>query len=874
LRDEERPAQPGTRGLGLIGRLVLGAGGAFLALVVGLAALSLQHFQQANDEVIGSQQVVLAATVAEELEGGLQRARTALEAAAVSAPAEVLTDPRAARAWLDQRIVLPRLFTDGVWLVDGAGRVLAASAAAVAVPLPEERGWTAPLATYSGAHAAGRSGQPSIHVTVPVAGVGGAPSGRLVGGLELPGEGFLPRLGQLRIGRGGYFSLLTPDGRLLLHPDRPRLLGPVSPRGVNVAVDRALEGHQGWLRTRTSAGVEMVTAVQRVPSTGWIVLANLPADEADAPFLAARRWFLLATLAGTLALFAAAWAAARGLTRPLGLLTRGVEALAEGGEAWPLAPRVGGGGEVGTLAAAFDRLVAQRRRAEAGLRASEERHLSVVRNLPVVQWAIGPDHRFTLSVGGALPALGLAEGQVVGLLVQDVYAGQEEVLDHYRRARAGEAFVTTNDFGHAVFESHWAPVRGPDGEVVGVSGLALDVTARRRAEVAQREAGARLATLERMAAMGRVAAGVAHEINNPLTYVIGALDSAAERLREGRPDDLPGLLAEARGGAERVRRIVGDLRVFARARDEASGSCDAAAVARQAAAMVQNEIRHRARLELDVREAPAVGMPEHRLVQVLVNLLVNACHAIPEGRAGENRIGVAVRPEGGRVVVEVSDSGAGMTEEVRTRIFEPFFTTRQVGEGMGLGLALCQAMVTEAGGEIEVVTAPGKGSTFRLRLQPAPAPHDPAAEAPPGAPAATTPPAPSAAAPAPAAQAPLRVLVVDDEPMVGRAVARLLGGHQVDLATSGAQALELIRGGAAYQVVICDLMMPEMTGMDLRERLAAEAPDVAGRMVFLTGGAFTERARAFVDHGGVRVLEKPVDVAALRAVVAEIGGAG
>jgi CheY-like chemotaxis protein len=367
--------------------------------------------------------------------------------------------------------------------------------------------------------------------------------------------------------------------------------------------------------------------------------------------------------------------------------------------------------------------------------------------------------------------------------------------------------------------------------------------------------------------MGQVAAGVAHEINNPLTYVIGALDEAAGALRRGEADGVPGLLAEARGGAERVRRIVGDLRVFARQGGEAEGTCDASAVARVAVAMLQNEIRHRARLEQALPPAAPAAIPEHRLVQVLVNLLMNACHAIGEGHAGENRISLAVITGDGRVVVEVRDTGAGMDAAVRARIFEPFFTTRKVGEGMGLGLALCQAMVAEAGGSIEVESAPGEGSVFRVVLRaageaaatstPTPTPT------PTSTPTSTSTPTPtSTSTPA------LRILVVDDEPMVGRAVARLLGGHAVELATSGAQALARVRAGPAYQAIVCDLMMPDMTGMELHERLSGEAPDAARRMIFLTGGAFTERARAFVERDGVRVLEKPVEPDQLREAVA------
>ncbi len=552
------------------------------------------------------------------------------------------------------------------------------------------------------------------------------------------------------------------------------------------------------------------------------------------------------------------------LTVAAGLLVVEAESLLPAARRWAA---------VLTAASAGLALVAwllARRRAEAALRAAEAHHLAVVRNLPVVQWVIGGDGRFTLSVGGALPKLGLAEGQVVGQPVEAVYAGQPDVLRDYHRALAGETFTAVNDFGPVVFESRWAPVRDAAGRVVGVSGQALDVSERIRAERDKAESDARLASLERMAAMGQVAAGVAHEINNPLTYVLGALDEAAEALRRGEVAGVPGLVAEARGGAERVRRIVGDLRLFARQGGDAAGTCDASAVARVAAAMLQNEIRHRARLELALPASAQAAIPEHRLVQVLVNLLMNACHAVGEGHAGAHRIGLAVCRDGGRVVVEVRDTGVGMEPAVRARIFEPFFTTRKVGEGMGLGLALCQAMVVEAGGRIEVESTPGEGSLFRVVLLEAAdlasVPEASASSAPSSRPA---PPEGERGAEAP----PLRILVIDDEPMVGRAVARLLGRHAVEQVTSGAQALERVRAGPAYQAIVCDLMMPDMTGMELHERLAGEAPDAARRMIFLTGGAFTERARAFVDRGGVRVLEKPVDADLLREAVAAVATA-
>jgi PAS domain S-box-containing protein len=508
--------------------------------------------------------------------------------------------------------------------------------------------------------------------------------------------------------------------------------------------------------------------------------------------------------------------------------------------------------------------VAALERVTAELRRSEARNRFAVRSMPVVQWVIDREGRFTFSEGQALAALGLKPGEVVGRSVQEVYAGDPDVLAAVARAMAGQTFETRNVFGPTILESHWAPLRDDVGEVVGVTGVALDVTGRTREEGARKEAEARLALMERLAATGRLAAGVAHEINNPLTYVLGNLEVLLERLGGAGTDQATlGLLRDARDGAERVRDIVRDLRGFARGGDDAGGSCDPVAAVRAALDIAGNELRHRARLETSFGPAPRAAIPERRLAQVLVNLLVNAGRAIPEGGDGEKVVRVAVRGEGGGVVIEVADTGVGMTPEVQARLFEPFFTTRDVGEGMGLGLALSRAMVTEAGGEIEVESAPGRGSLFRLRLPAAPPAADrSSAQA-------------QVVAPRPVAPIrPVQVLVVDDEPAVARAVARALKPHLVAVAGSAAEALAALGAGDPPDAIVCDLMMPEVTGMDLHERLAAERPELARRMIFLTGGAFTDRARSFLEQRRGQVMEKPVEGAALRALVERVAREG
>jgi CheY-like chemotaxis protein len=268
--------------------------------------------------------------------------------------------------------------------------------------------------------------------------------------------------------------------------------------------------------------------------------------------------------------------------------------------------------------------------------------------------------------------------------------------------------------------------------------------------------------------------------------------------------------------------------------------------------MAQNEIRHRAKVERIYGRVPRVDANEGRLGQVFLNLIVNATQAIPEGNADDNEIGVATRTDGaGNVVVEVRDSGQGIAPEHRARLFDPFFTTKPVGVGTGLGLSICHNIIAAHGGTIEVESEVGKGSMFRVILRPSAIVT--AFEEPP------PPPPPGRRG---------RILVVDDEPMVVASVARLLSPeHEVVTVTAARDALTHLDEGDRFDLILCDLMMPEMTGMDLLEELARTHPDQAERMVFTTGGAFTPRAQEFLDATPHQRIEKPFTSQGLRAAV-------
>ena len=368
---------------------------------------------------------------------------------------------------------------------------------------------------------------------------------------------------------------------------------------------------------------------------------------------------------------------------------------------------------------------------------------------------------------------------------------------------------------------------------------------------------------DRMASVGTLAAGVAHEINNPLAAVVANLELIAKDLAHlaeemdvgDRLLEILDELHDARESADRLRHIVRDLKIFSRSTgEERRGPVNVKRVLESSLRMAWNEIRHRARLVKDYADVPNVDGNEARLGQVFLNLIVNAAQAIPEGNAEQNviRVSTEIDAASRRVAVEIRDSGAGIPAENLTRIFDAFFTTKAIGVGTGLGLSICHKIVSGIGGEIQVTSQIGKGTVFRVLL---PATSDEAALS-----------QPMATVGPPSRRG--RVLIVDDEPMVARALGRVLGHeHEVTVASTAGDACQRVIAGERYDVILCDLMMPQMTGMELHAHLLRQVPDQAAQMVFLTGGAFTPGARLFLDGVPNQRIEKPFDTQHLRSII-------
>jgi PAS domain S-box-containing protein len=396
-----------------------------------------------------------------------------------------------------------------------------------------------------------------------------------------------------------------------------------------------------------------------------------------------------------------------------------------------------------------------------------------------------------------------------------------------------------------------------DGKITGAVVVARDITDRKETE-------ARLIVADRMATIGTLAAGVAHEINNPLASVTANLALASEQLDRlarlhAMPDDLRDELQDAREGAERVRMIVRDLKIFSRSEDVKLGAIDVEQALESTLRMAGNEIRHRAQVVKSFAKVPLVRANESRLGQVLLNLLVNAAQAIPEGNYQRNEIRVETRvvPGHRRVVISVTDTGSGIPPEVQGRLFTPFFTTKAVGVGTGLGLSICHRIVTSMGGTIEFSSELGKGTTFRVMLPMAEA--DAPAEAPPAEQAAAV------------KRRRGRVLVIDDDPAITALIARVLSSeHEVRSVQRASEAIAIITAGERFDVVLSDLMMPQVTGMDLYGALVALDREQAARVVFMTGGAFSPEARAFLDETPGQRIEKPFEIRELRALVSDM----
>lgn len=514
----------------------------------------------------------------------------------------------------------------------------------------------------------------------------------------------------------------------------------------------------------------------------------------------------------------------------------------------------------GAVRVAVVRDLSNERSALASIAASERRwkYLAMLVPVGVFETDAAGDCTFVNERWQAMTGIRAEDARGRGWLNALHPEDRDRVCDEwYAAASAGREFALEYRYATPAGVVTWvqgsAVALRENGAVTGYVGTATDITERK-------DADARTAVRERLTSVGRLAAAVAHEVNSPLQYLMTNVELVLEQLRADRGREASALLpaaeealVEARDGADRVRRIVLGLSTLTRPSDDPRIVLDLRTLLDRAITDAFGRVPHRARVVRRYERAPLVSAGESGLMQVFVNLLSNAAQALPQDGSDGHEITVSTGTYAdGRAVVEIRDTGVGISEEDLTRVFDPFFTTRSLDGGTGLGLSVVHSIVTSLGGSITARSEVGRGTTMSVAL-PAMRGSVPAAREP-----SERPVEPARGA----------VLSIDDDALVGTAVMRMLRKeHDVTFHADARDALALIRKGRRFDAILCDLMMPNMTGMEFYETLRAECPEQAERVIFMTGGAFLDGAQQFLDATGNTCLTKPVPAVTLRAAV-------
>jgi PAS domain S-box-containing protein len=514
----------------------------------------------------------------------------------------------------------------------------------------------------------------------------------------------------------------------------------------------------------------------------------------------------------------------------------------------------------------------------ARIRELEEQHRTLLDNAPLIIFRLDPQAtRLVYLNRHAERLLGVPTGEALGThgFLRSAHADPEGVAafdSAVARARSGaeslpyEARLRRRYGEEIMARGTVYPLLSERGEVVAIEGVLADVSAEHAART-------RLVQTDRLSTLGMLAAGVAHEINNPAAFLLLGLDmldrllaGAGVTMDDGARTNASALVTELRDSIKRIVDIARDLRLFASPPTPGAGRWAVVDVNRtieSALTLTRGQIIERAQIVQSLADVPPVLMRDGRLGQVLVNLLVNASQAIPKTYPSDHTISVTTRSDGAKVEIEVVDTGVGISQENLSRIWTPFFTTKSSDVGTGLGLSISREIIEQASGTIVAESPvpgsdPPRGSRFVISL-PAAGRVDQATQS-------TFPP------PARAPQARARVLIVEDEPALARALADEIGAvHDVVIAENATAALEVL-SRQSFDAVLCDLRMPGMTGDALFGKVAEANPPQAARFIFMTGVGFGAGVERFLSSSGRPVLEKPFPADAALTAIAKVVG--
>ena len=711
--------------------------------------------------------------------------------------------------------------------------------------------WTREAATWSTATISPKTGQPSVTLVVP------GKAWTVVGYLDLATLAEITN--RVRSGPAGGASVLDRDGTFIAHRDARLVREHLGLRGVPL-VKRALFGEEGT-GLIALGGEPQLASVATVPHTGWVVLVSEPAQAAFAK-LARSRLVLLAVLAAGLAVAAlTALLLARRILRPVRALAAHARSLAAGGPV----PAVAAGGairfrELQELAQAFDRMAEAVRARERALQQSEASFRTLV-DTPLVGVLRTTVEGRILFANQAMARILAAPSPeaLLGRSIVEFYLDPAGRSDLVRRLLA-EGRLTNQELSIRRVDGRPSTVLinvGRDGETL--AGMVVDISDIKASAEARERLEQQLERAQRVEAVGRLAGGVAHDLNNVLTAIIGFAHMLSEAVPPGHEEreSVDGIL-EAAGRAATLTR---SLLAFSRKQPLQPRPVDLRELVRGVAAMLRRLLGEDVEFVVDLPDEPLVAVVDPaRLEQVLVNLGTNARDAMPGGgRLTVSAARAALAPgeaaslglegAGPWLALAVRDTGQGMSEEVQRQAFEPFFTTKGMGKGTGLGLSIVHGIVRQHGGAVAVASRPGEGATFTIYL--------PASDAP-------------AAALQPATAAPLgpggheTILVGEDEEAVRRVFTTTLrrAGYTVVEASDGADAVARFRERRAeIDLCLLDVIMPRLNGREALEAIRLLKPGARVLLVSgYTGNVLEERG---LETESVGLLQKPLPPADL-----------
>jgi PAS domain S-box-containing protein len=508
--------------------------------------------------------------------------------------------------------------------------------------------------------------------------------------------------------------------------------------------------------------------------------------------------------------------------------------------------------------AALREALQEARDAQARLRDTEQRLRDVIEHAPVVLFATDRNGIFTLCEGRGLQALGRVPGQVVGMSAFEVYRDFPQILANMRECLAGKQINDLVRVRDLVFDTLYVPQRDSKNRVIGVSGVAWDVTARFRAEETLE---AQLRQSQKMETIGTLAGGIAHDFNNILSPILGYADLAATDLPPGHParNDIEQVIK----AGHRARELVKQILIFSRRSDQVKRPVQLHLVVNEALKLIRSMLPSNIEVSQRVEsQGDTVLADAGQMHQVITNLCMNAAHAMRE-KGGVLRVELVRRDidestakavnlePGSFVVLSVIDQGEGMDPATRGRVFEPFFTTKRPGEGTGLGLSVVHGIVHSHGGGIEVASRPGEGSTFRVYFPPAMREEI----------------APRDAVVSDTGRGGEHILIVDDDPTNLQLLQRMLEsrGFKVTAYASGEEALASFRARPeTFDAIITDQTMPRMNGLELARAVHAHRSDVP---VVLTTGYVDGAPDRDLGRDIAAVVAKPFDAGTVTGVL-------